>query len=477
MILIVLKTLEYNGELAQLVERNDSNVEARGSKPRFSIVFDLVGVVLGPFLFCLVVFLLMLLFVGLLYLASCAELPKHIKFALEQIQVESGEFQVVLDQVDNQSVYIREMIPTKIFDPIDLQEKVVLKPIVSQLVYATTHRIALVNLPHHVLHGFVICHLKQIDAFSLHSHLISDQQCVSDANLKKNAIQVVPHYGFLCHDKSSSSASSGRLRVMSANLWNFNHWKARVHKLRQVFSSHLPDVIGFQEVRTKYLSRNQNALIGTQLDEIREFLGSEFVFHVFEPAMAFVDGDDYVEEGLAIFSRFPIVYSDFIKLSQIKEDGDDFHQRVCLRAMIDSPIGLISVMNTHLSLSRDARKLSVQEIIEFSKSSDVPTILLGDFNAENAELELLMKGSGFKDCTDDQNTFTAWNPHKKIDYVFLRDSKTEDSVDVQHHSVIGFPCHNPEDDDKEVHSTNDICPSDHEFVQVEFSRSTQKDEL
>ena len=43
-------------------------------------------------------------------------------------------------------------------------------------------------------------------------------------------------------------------------------------------------------------------------------------------------------------------------LRQDPSDGADFHQRVCLRAHVQSPLGAINVMSTHLSLSDQARR-------------------------------------------------------------------------------------------------------------------------
>lgn len=94
---------------------------------------------------------------------------------------------------------------------------------------------------------------------------------------------------------------------------------------------------------------------------------------------------------------------------------------------------------SHLSLSSDARDRSFREIGEFSQkisqlpdsSYTIPTILVGDFNAVISSSNELATTYGFDDVwsvlqqrdkpTDSTGfTFSSWNPHKRIDYVFSR---------------------------------------------------------
>ena len=100
------------------------------------------------------------------------------------------------------------------------------------------------------------------------------------------------------------------------------------------------------------------------------------------------------EEGPAIFSRWPILHSDYLLLSRNTSDEGDTHQRLCLHAVIDatptSPTHartLVDVYTVHLSLSEAARNRSVPELLAFIKESargDV-VMLTGDMNAEPHE--------------------------------------------------------------------------------------------
>jgi hypothetical protein len=50
---------------------------------------------------------------------------------------------------------------------------------------------------------------------------------------------------------TSATTSPPTLTVMSANLWNYNHWPARRALLLNAIRREQPDVIGFQEVRAR----------------------------------------------------------------------------------------------------------------------------------------------------------------------------------------------------------------------------------
>jgi endonuclease/exonuclease/phosphatase family metal-dependent hydrolase len=70
---------------------------------------------------------------------------------------------------------------------------------------------------------------------------------------------------------------------------------------------------------------------------------------VFQPAMTYLDIKSYrfshVDEGVAIFSRLPILESSFIRLSRNFSDREDEHQRICLRALINSTSGSLCVVH------------------------------------------------------------------------------------------------------------------------------------
>jgi endonuclease/exonuclease/phosphatase family metal-dependent hydrolase len=79
---------------------------------------------------------------------------------------------------------------------------------------------------------------------------------------------------------------------------------------------------------------------------------------------------EFHSEGLAIFSRWPILDTSYILLSRDASDRGDFHQRICLHARVATPYGNISFLTTHLSLSPKARVRSLIEIGDFAHTVD-----------------------------------------------------------------------------------------------------------
>eukprot|EP00808_Paulinella_micropora_P012310 g76839.t1 len=222
-----------------------------------------------------------------------------------------------------------------------------------------------------------------------------------------------------------AGAEQKTLDVMSVNIFNYNHWRARKSLLTAELRRYLPGVFGFQEVRA--LNRGHSQTARFQSEDLFEAL-PEYDF-VFQPAMGWEenDGADFVQEGLAIFSRYPILRYDFLKLSRDPNDGEDFHQRICLRAVIDTPIGQVNFMTTHLSLSAKARQRSLHEIGNWAKKFTTPSVLVGDFNTEmKPETDILQTEFGWKDVWMDLKpsipkesswTFNSWKPSKCIDFV------------------------------------------------------------
>merc|ERR1712228_46745 len=90
--------------------------------------------------------------------------------------------------------------------------------------------------------------------------------------------------------------------------------------------------------------------------------------------------DEYVHEGVAIFSKFPVLSTNVLKLSRDPKSSGDFHQRILLTALVDTPIGRVNFMTTHLSLDDNAQKRTLGEIAQYANNLKDPCILVGDFN-------------------------------------------------------------------------------------------------
>lgn len=294
---------------------------------------------------------------------------------------------------------------------------------------------------------------------------------------------------------SSSVTQVGRLKVMSINIWNYNYWTRRQSQLRALLLDHRPDVVGFQEVRA-VKSGPTTGQGRYQIEDLAKMI-PEYEY-VYAPAMGFYEGSDYVQEGLAIFSRFPILSSDARPLSRDPHDPQDFHQRVCLHAAIATPYGVVHMLTTHLSLSLRARQRTLPEVNSFASSfGSEPTILVGDFNAQFADGPSLLTdasiGGSFRDAWSEVHgstpesdrmgwTFNSWDHRSRIDFIFYRSipgqMKTELQISrievtgTEGRSLDGEPLP-PIGGVADMKDT--MFPSDHMFLVGEFNiRNTEQ---
>ncbi|XP_019646331.1 PREDICTED: uncharacterized protein LOC109486861 [Branchiostoma belcheri] len=257
----------------------------------------------------------------------------------------------------------------------------------------------------------------------------------------------------------SNNELSGELKIASYNVWNFNGgpggsvkaYVQRAQHLGQVLADCAADVIALQEVRFAY---NRGGPLGpNQIQHFTHYLpGYQYVF---QPAMSYPESIlGRVEEGVAIISKFPILSHDYILLYRNASDSEDFHQRICLHAEIETPyLGLVHLFVTHLSLSEPAQDRSVVQIWEFMQRFSGPAVLVGDLNTEphSKAIRFLqgveeidrVKTEGLQDAwlmkypepradrdgtywrneiRDSGLTFNALKNHleKRIDYMFVR---------------------------------------------------------
>ncbi len=246
--------------------------------------------------------------------------------------------------------------------------------------------------------------------------------------------------------KDGATREEGRIRVMSANIFNFNYWHLRKDLVRDALhnssktssgkqqeSIPVADFVGFQEVRALRSDvpgrRPPHRGERMQVTDLSAMLPNyEFVFR---PAMGFREsGGEFVQEGLAIFSAFPLTNVGEELLQRDQRDEGDFHQRLLLHARAITPWGPINILTTHLSLSAEARKRTIPQLGRFAlRLLPEPSVLVGDFNAPaEAEPQLLLASPfNFRDAwieTKNPNaeesegwTFHAWERKSRIDLV------------------------------------------------------------
>jgi endonuclease/exonuclease/phosphatase family metal-dependent hydrolase len=297
-------------------------------------------------------------------------------------------------------------------------------------------------------------------------------------------------------------------RILSYNVWNtnpsadvyghFNRWNQyvkRIDHLVEVVKASQAGIIGFQEVR--YDGAFGKPGNRAQVQHLAERLpGYQYVY---QAAMSYLNTNnplERIEEGPAVFSKFPIVSSDYLLLSRDPNDPNDSHQRLCLHAVIDYPQwGEIDVYVTHLSLSERSREQTKVEIWEYMKQGRGKTqVLLGDLNSEpqslgiqflRGEAELLGQKTDLTDAwlekheeaeprsedpTDRETKFTfpSDNPSKRIDFVLYRGEGEVKECEIIGQAPTEDTKHNPLNVGM-LHPESPVYASDHRAVIVELA--------
>ncbi|GMF28144.1 unnamed protein product [Phytophthora lilii] len=296
-------------------------------------------------------------------------------------------------------------------------------------------------------------------------------------------------------------------RILSYNVWNTNpssdvygagrRWEQyakRLDHLVKFVKESRAGIIGFQEVRYDgvFGELGNHAQVKHLADRLPGYQ------YVYQAAMSYLNSRvpyERIEEGPAIFSKYPIVSTDYLLLSRDPNDPNDSHQRLCLHAVIDYPQwGEIDVYVTHLSLSERSREQTKVEIWEYMRQGKGKTqVLLGDLNSEpqslgirflSGEAELLGQTTDMKDAwlqvheeaeprsTDQEDrqhkfTFPSDSPSKRIDFVLYRGEGEVKECEIigqdPTEDTQGFP-----DDVGMLHPSSPIYASDHRGVVVEF---------
>eukprot|EP01080_Neovahlkampfia_damariscottae_P008579 gene8579-404_t len=214
------------------------------------------------------------------------------------------------------------------------------------------------------------------------------------------------------------------ISILSYNLFNFNdNWKLRFNLIIEMIKLRDIDVLCFQEIR--FSGENESNFQFDFLKELLVPLG--YIYHTFDCSMIYQHDNE--EEGLAIFSKHPIISTEKKLLNRNLND-ELSHQRILIYSEIEASDGnIIQVFNTHLSLNLDSNFQNAKEIVKFmktKKSMKNTQILVGDMNAEPNTKSIQYFKKYYKDSWEVfgknpklEFTFPTKNPHKRIDFIFF----------------------------------------------------------
>jgi endonuclease/exonuclease/phosphatase family metal-dependent hydrolase len=150
-------------------------------------------------------------------------------------------------------------------------------------------------------------------------------------------------------------------------------------------------------------------------------------------------GGDY---GIAVLSRWPITAQRTVPLPvdpPQERSGSSHEPRVALHATIASPMGTLSVINTHIDASRDDRwrRQEIATVLALVDSTSGLLLIGGDLNSTpDSEIQEVVRSRGLRDawhtCGSDNPGFTypADSAVKRIDYLYFRADMSCSRADV-----------------------------------------------
>jgi endonuclease/exonuclease/phosphatase family metal-dependent hydrolase len=204
-------------------------------------------------------------------------------------------------------------------------------------------------------------------------------------------------------------------------------------RIAEVIAQLSVDIVGLQELD---LSRRRSAGVD-QTGIIGEQLGWHSHFH---PAMRW--GDEHY--GQAILSRYPLT---FRRAAELPGTAPFFcrENRAAIGMDVETNLGTVHIINTHLGLGRRERLLQAQLFTSAewhaAIAGEVPLILLGDFNSLPGSRSYRALTRYLRDARElvrapgPTRTFPTWFPALAVDHIFVNAALQPLSVTV-HRSAV-----------------------------------------
>jgi endonuclease/exonuclease/phosphatase family metal-dependent hydrolase len=199
-------------------------------------------------------------------------------------------------------------------------------------------------------------------------------------------------------------------------------------RIAEVIAEMSADIVGLQELD---LGRQRSAG-ADQTKMIAEQLGWYGYFH---PAMR-IEAEHY---GNAILSRYPLMFRRAIELPGVPPFFCR-ENRAAIEVEIETNLGKVRIINTHLGLGWRERFLQAQLFMSTewraAIADDMPLILLGDFNSLRGSRPYRTLTQGLRDVREliqtraPIRTFPTRFPLLAVDHIFVNDALQPMSVTV-----------------------------------------------
>jgi endonuclease/exonuclease/phosphatase family metal-dependent hydrolase len=202
------------------------------------------------------------------------------------------------------------------------------------------------------------------------------------------------------------------LRLLSYNVRHATDMDGKKAMDRQadIINKTRADIVGLQEIDEK-CSRSGS------IDQAAEFARRTGTTAHFGSFMDFGGG----RYGMAMLSKLKVIKSEVVRLPEGREP------RVAVVLLVETPgKNRLLVANVHFDwTSENLRQPQAKTLIEYLDKQDLPTVVLGDYNAtpDSATIDLFRK-AGFRfieKATDKRLTWNARKPSVEIDHIAIRD--------------------------------------------------------
>jgi endonuclease/exonuclease/phosphatase family metal-dependent hydrolase len=197
-------------------------------------------------------------------------------------------------------------------------------------------------------------------------------------------------------------------------------WRRSELRIAEVIASLGVDVVGLQELN---LRRPRSGVVD-QAAVIAKQLGWNALF---QPALQNPDED----LGDAIISRYPLR---LVRAAELPGPSPWYcrEPRVALWAEVETELGSIQVMNTHLGLGRTERRMQAQWLVGpdwlGGLPPDVRLVMLGDLNCLPGSQPYRCLTSRLHDVRESMlaktrpGTFPTYFPALEVDHIFVNDA-------------------------------------------------------
>lgn len=223
--------------------------------------------------------------------------------------------------------------------------------------------------------------------------------------------------------QTATDPDPSQVIVLTANLWHdwprHRQLPARLEAFARLVEQEGADVVLLQEVlRTSDCRVDERLAERLQMNYVYSRANGN------EGAIGF-------EEGVAIFSRYPIRSS---RSRRLTPEQDLFIQRVALAAEIETPVGALWSFSTHLSLRRQRNRDQVAALTHWVDrvSGKVPALIGGDFNAHESAPQIRLARSRWTDAFRQIHPHADGTTHRlgglrrhRLDYLFFRPARSD----------------------------------------------------